>query len=313
MAAIDVCMICASNWAYAIEVGGDVPSLTPFEEACGLVKPVTGFATGSSRIDAALIGTGPAGVVLSFRGTLPPFRSTDHKQTLEDWLNDLEAVLVVGDKLPGRVHHGFLGGLDALWPDVSSAVAQQMAASPVKHLTITGHSKGGAMAHLAAARFALSTVVHGSDITVRTFEGAHPGDQTFADGYQRLVPDVVRYEFQDDLVPHLPPSIMVRQLFKREPFFQPLMAIDSGVDYAPAGRLQFIDWSGKIQDQSTMLSTERFFRLSKRLAALDFVGIVGDHSIGIGSGCLTAVCPEGFPPGMGEAAPTQSAWPTKVK
>jgi Lipase (class 3) len=296
MAAIDVRMICASNWAYAVLVGGEVPPLVPFEVESALAKPVVGFATGSSRIDAAFIGSGPDGVVLSFRGTLPP-SSPDHMQTLQDWLSDLEAVLVVGDKLPGRVHQGFLGALDALWPDVSTAVAQRMAESPVKHLTITGHSKGGAMAHLAAARFALSSIVHGSDITVRTFEGAHSGDQAFADGYQRLVPDAIRYEYQDDLVPHLPPSIMVRQLFKAEPFFKPLMAIDSGVDYAPAGRLQFIDWNGDIREQSTMLSTERFFNLSKKLATLDFATIVTDHSIGVSSGCLKAVWPEGFSAG----------------
>ncbi|WP_160312568.1 lipase family protein [Caballeronia mineralivorans] len=290
MVDLDGRMICASNWAYAILDAGDMPVFVPFDAACDLTAPVPCFATGSSRIDAAFIGTGRDGVVLAFRGTLPP-GSPDHKQTLQDWLNDLEAVLVVGDKLPGRVHQGFLGSLDALWPSVSEAVAEQMASSPVKHLTITGHSKGGAVAHLAAARFALSTLVHGSDITVRTFEGAHPGDQSFADGYMRLVPDVIRYEFQDDLVPHLPPSIMVRRLFKAEPLFAPLMAIDSGVDYAPAGRLQFIDWSGNIQEQSTLLSTERFFRLSEKLAALDFQTIVNDHSIGVGSLCLKAVWP----------------------
>jgi hypothetical protein len=307
MAALDERMICASNWAYAILNAGAMPALAPFDVTCALAGPtVSGFATGSSRIDAAFIGTGPDGVVLAFRGTLPP-RSPDHKQTLEDWLNDLEAVLVVGDKLPGRVHHGFLEALDALWPNVSEAVAQQMAASPLKHLTITGHSKGGAMAHLAAARFALSTVVHGSDITVRTFEGAHPGDQTFADGYQRLVPDAIRYEFQDDLVPHMPPSIMVRHLFKAEPFFKPLMAIDSGVDYAPAGRLQFIDWSGNVQAQSTVLSTERLFRLSKKLATLDFETIVSDHSIGITSGCLKAVWPAGYVASMPQIADTSMA------
>jgi hypothetical protein len=43
---------------------------------------------------------------------------------------------VPGDKLPGLVHHGFLGALDALWTDVAAAVAEQMESSPVKHLTI---------------------------------------------------------------------------------------------------------------------------------------------------------------------------------
>jgi hypothetical protein len=231
-------------------------------------------------------------VVLAFRGTLPP-DSPNLQQTLDDWLHDLEAVLVVGDGLPGAVHQGFLGALDALWPQVSAEVGRQMAVAPVKRLCITGHSKGGAVAHLAAARFAPSAAVHGADISVRTFEGAHPGNQSFADGYQRLVQDVIRYEFQDDLVPHLPPSIVVRRLFKAEPFFKPLMAIDANVDYAPAGRLQFIDWSGQLRDDSTLLGTERFFRLAGKMAAFDFATVVEDHAIACGSGCMKALCPVG--------------------
>jgi hypothetical protein len=291
---IDGRMICASNWASAVLQTGPLPPLAPYDSGCGLTGTITGFATGSNRIDAAFVGIGEDGVVLAFRGTLPP-TSPDKKQTLDDWLHDLEAVLVAGDKLPGRVHHGFLDALDALWPAISDAVAVQMTASSKKHLCITGHSKGGALAHMAAARFAQSTMVNGSDISVRTFEGAHPGDQAFADGYQRLVQDVIRYEFQDDLVPHMPPSIMVRRLFKAEPFFKPILPIDSSVDYAPAGRLQFIDWSGRIRNESTLLSTERLFHLAEKLATLNFSTIVGDHSIKLGSGCMNEVCPTGVP------------------
>ena len=287
---VDGRMICASKWAYAVSEPGSVGAVEPYSSGSGLEGGLVGFATGSSRIDAALVGTGPDGVVLAFRGTLPP-ASPDHEQTLKDWLNDVEVALVSGDKLPGLVHHGFLGALDALWPDVASAVAEQMASSPVKHLNITGHSKGGSVAHLAAARFALSSVVHGSDITVRTFEGAHPGDASFADGYLRLVSDVIRYEFQDDLVPHVPPSIMFRHLFAAEPFFAPLMAIDDRVDYAPAGVLSFIDWSGQFRSASTVLSTERLFHLSQAIATGAFVKIVGDHSVDCSSGTFRAVCP----------------------
>jgi hypothetical protein len=292
MVAVDVDgrMICASMLAYAVSKTGQPEPVQPYFSGCGLPGPIAGFATGSSRIDAALVGTGPDGVVLAFRGTLPP-SSPDHEQTLKDWLNDLEVGLVPGDKLPGFVHHGFLGALDALWPDISGAVAEQMKSSKVKHLNITGHSKGGAVAHLAAARFALSSVVHGTDITVRTFEGAHPGDASFASGYLRLVPDVLRYEFQDDLVPHVPPSLMFRHLFAQEEFFAPLMAADARVDYAPAGELRFIDWDGKICSETTVLRTRRLFHLSELLATAGFAKIVGDHSIDCASGSMKAICP----------------------
>ena len=259
---IDGQLICASKLAYAVPVTGDVPPYPPYDVGAGLRGPVKCFATGSSRVDAALVGTGNLGVVVAFRGTLPP-TSPDREQTLKDWMFDLEVALVQGDKLPGRVHHGFLNALDALWPDVWGAVKDQLAKADTKQLFITGHSKGGAVAHLAAARFAASNVVHGSDITVRTFEGAHPGDQAFADAYARLVRDVIRYEYADDLVPHVPPSIMFRHLFKGEEFFEPLMAIDDKVDYAPVGKLQFIDWDGMVQNASTLLCAERLAHLAK--------------------------------------------------
>lgn len=288
--------ICASNWAYAIAQTGPVPvpqAYAVYASGAGL-RNVCGVATGSSRIDAAFVGTGANGVVLAFRGTLPP-SSPDHQQTLKDWLNDLEFGLVSGDKLPGRVHHGFLGALDSLWAALSVELAKQLAASPVKRLLVTGHSKGGAMAHLAAARIALCNIVHGSDITVRSFEGAHPGDAAFADAYQRQVGDVLRYEFTDDLVPHLPPSLSLRHLFDGEPLFEPLMASGDAVDYAPAGKLCFLDWDGKFQDDSPALRAKRLFHLATRLASFDFETVVHDHSIGIGTGMFSAVCPTGVP------------------
>ena len=69
------------------------------------------------------------------------------------------------------------------------------------------------------------------------------------------------------------------------------MAIDDRVDYAPAGVLKFIDWSGVFRDASTLLSTERLFHLSQALATGAFAKIVGDHAIDCASGTFRAVCP----------------------
>ena len=123
---IDCQLMCACEWAYAITGSGPVPPQAPYDGGSGLVAPVQGFATGSNRIDAALVGSCTSGVVVAFRGTLPP-DSPDQRQTLDDWLRDLEIGLATGNGLPGRVHQGFLGALDALWPDVLAAVTTQMA------------------------------------------------------------------------------------------------------------------------------------------------------------------------------------------
>ena len=292
---VDTQLICASNLAYAIEVAGNVPELAPYFAGCSLISPIAGFVAGSGHIDAAFVGTGPDVVVVAFRGTLP-IDSSDTKKSLRDWLNNLEDILVPGENLPGRVHQGFLRSIDGLWPDLLAAVKKGFDQNPRARLLVTGHSKGGAAAHLAAARFAKSGAVNGANITVRSFEGAHPGDQAFADGYGQLVPDVIRYEYQDDLVPHLPPSILVRHLFKNVDLFSALRAADNAVDYAPAGRLQFIDWEGTMRDQSLPLSTERFFHLSQKLTGGKFGEIVEDHSIRNSSGCLRVIWPDGYVP-----------------
>lgn len=64
---LDGRVICASKWAYAISEPGPVGALEPYFSGCGLQGQIVGFATGSSRIDAALVGTGPDGVVLASR------------------------------------------------------------------------------------------------------------------------------------------------------------------------------------------------------------------------------------------------------
>jgi len=107
-----------------------------------------------------------------------------------------------------------------------------------KKLFITGHSKGGSVAHLCCGPVRLWQRRPWIGYHSAHVRRAHPGDQAFADAFSRLVKDVVRYEYGDDLVPHVPPSIMFRHLFKDEKFFEPLMAIDNGVDYAPAGTLK---------------------------------------------------------------------------
>ncbi|UBM09376.1 lipase family protein [Cupriavidus metallidurans] len=277
----EVFLLQACESAYAVETNGDLQLPLSDVKTIGLINTVQGFATGSRYIDAAFVGTVPNGVLLAFRGTLPPGHhnaENEHhaKQIASDWLHDCEAALVIGDKLPGRVHQGFLGALDALWPSIWAAVAKRLA--PATRLYICGHSKGGAVAHLAAARFALSTIVHGSDITVRTFEGAHSGDQAFVQGYRRMVSDVTRYECRDDLIPHLPPSLMFRHLFQEADFFKSLMAIDNRVDYAPAGDLKFLDWNNTIQEQTVILSTERLAHMAKAIAG-DFKAIVASHSL----------------------------------
>jgi triacylglycerol lipase len=89
------------------------------------------------------------GVVVAFRGTLP--LNIHQITSLLDWINDFEAVPVIVANFPGAVHRGFLDALNAVLPGIETQLQQQRTRSLAqKPLLVTGHSKGGAIAGLAA-------------------------------------------------------------------------------------------------------------------------------------------------------------------
>lgn len=289
-------LLCASHMAYGISINASpVPACPPYDQPVGFVMPPVGFVAGPSGIDACLVGTNGDGVILAFRGTLPP-DSPNHEQTFEDWLNDVDAVLVSQPNIKGKVHLGFWNALDALWPALLVEVQRQLAAGLGKPLYIAGHSKGGAMADLAAVRFALS----GISSTVCTFAAAHPGNSDFAKFYDRLeaIESTTRYEYADDIVPHLPPGVALRHALstidKFTKFADELatQAVED-IDYAPVGTLRFIDWDGNVAGDSSALPISRAFHLAELLVKLSFDQIVHDHTIDCGGGYASAICPTG--------------------
>ena len=244
-----------------------------------------GIAAGTDRINACLVGTTGDGVVVAFRGTLPP-GTPDRAGTILDWFNDLRAELIPVKGIAGLVHEGFWTALDSLWADVVTEVGKRL--QPSTKLYVTGHSKGGAMANLAAMRFKNAP---GTDPTVYTFAAAHPANEAFAADYNGKIGST-RYEYADDIVPHLPPSLPFRQAFQAVPFFAPLKAqLARDLNYSAVGTLKFIDWDGAIVDDSPGLRAQRYAHLTKLLLELKFDQIVRDHSIDCGSGYATAICP----------------------
>jgi hypothetical protein len=281
-------LLCVAQQAYQITTSGLVPPspATPTPLPSSLVgylaiPPCQVAGDNDSAIDAAVVAETETEVIVAFRGTEP--LGGISLTTFLDWLNDINAPLVTAPGQTGSVHSGFVHALDMLWSWISDELAKL---DPQKPLYVTGHSKGGAMANLAAARLA----AEGRHPTVYTFEAARCGDQAFAESYAKLVPNAIRYEFQDDVVPHLPPDALVATLLKGIPLVGALLKPFS-LGYVPVGRLQFIDWHGNIVPDSPALEAERQSRLDQKLASFGFGAIINDHSIAPGSGVANAVCP----------------------
>jgi thioesterase domain-containing protein len=135
--------------------------------------------------------------VLAFRGTeaLKPGDSLRKLTAVaRDWWIDAR-VAMVASSLGGQVHAGFQHALDALWPQLHA----QLHRAP--RWWLCGHSLGGALALLAAARLR----DQGFDLAgVITFGQPRVGNLDCATQLQSL--PLLRVVNACDLVPELPPE-----------------------------------------------------------------------------------------------------------
>jgi Lipase (class 3) len=273
-------LMCCARKAYQVHVNGPVPAGVD-DTDIGWIDAPDGFTAGPDAIDAAYVGETPTEIIIAFRGTLPP-ANPDHGQMVLDWLSDCDALLIQADGFPGRVHQGFLEALDGLWPLMVPNIVSRLAANPAKQVYITGHSKGGAIANLAACRLNNLVPPPAAPIIVTTFAAARPGDVGFQAGYDQAIASSIRYECQDDIVPHLVPSDAFVAMFAKVSHMAAAMA-DLTPDYVSVGDLRFIDWSDQIIGESTLLEFKRFARLAELMVTLEFGTIISRHSIDPGS------------------------------
>ena len=90
----------------------------------------------------------------------------------------------------GRVHDGFAAQLDSLWPELKKAIVRMRAEDPNRPILFTGHSLGGALAVLAAARAKMEGLFDGSRAVLHTFGQPKVGDAAFARTLDALLRDV---------------------------------------------------------------------------------------------------------------------------
>lgn len=166
------------------------------------------LTAGKKDIDCALVGRIEEGIILAFRGTLAPFVKDGHGagQVARDWINNVEFVSRENRVYPGRVHKGFAQSVDGLWEQIAPAIKALIRPGARNTLFVTGHSKGGALANLAAWR-ALGIAGLDPPIRVFTIAAARAGNEDFRTAYQAHGGIVCRrYERALDIVPLVPPG-----------------------------------------------------------------------------------------------------------
>ncbi len=186
-------------------------------------------------------------IVLAFRGTVG---LGEGLLGYLDWLNNFQASRI-SDPWLGNVHFGFHNALfnqaspDNIWESLWRVMLRlrQENALAGKKLYITGHSKGGALALLAAARLHKEFGI--APAAVFTFEAPRAGTVDFARRYTALGIPTYRFENRGDIVPHLPPEADETEILAA--LGLPALTVSWWDPYVAVGRLGFVDWDGRLR------------------------------------------------------------------
>lgn len=204
--------------------------------------------------------------VLAFRGT---------ETRLDDMLADASFALRE-EPGAGRVHSGFQSYLEPLWPTVQAQL--ERTSGPV---WFTGHSLGGALAVLAASRWAAHREAMKADprtpaswlAGVYTFGQPRVGDLDFSRHYdQRLRNRSYRYINHSDIVPTLPPEAAAHWL--QPAGNNPTPADTASRRYEHIGQVRYFDVIGQLHRQPDV-----FLRLLDRFLPPESVLAGGGDSL----------------------------------
>lgn len=161
------------------------------------------------------------------------FRGTEGK--IRDWRTDRKFIRAKW-KGEGTVHRGFNEAMESVWSDVEQQI--QALRTDQQKIWLTGHSLGGALATLTAARTALH--LSPEDIGgVYTFGQPRVGDFDFSDDYNGALKDkTFRVVNNNDVVTRVP--------------FQTF-------GYSHVGTLKYFDVNGKLKSDSELGWWARFW------------------------------------------------------
>ncbi|WFB37727.1 lipase family protein [Kiritimatiellota bacterium B12222] len=166
-------------------------------------------------------------VVVAFRGTELKSRSAFHEVKTD--LNTLPVSFEKG----GKVHAGFLDGLDEIWSGdqgLEALLHAVWAEDPERPIWLTGHSMGGALASLCFSRFPAATGLY-------IYGAPRVGDRAFGESCGDR--PMYRIENVRDPVPLMPPD--VPKLKYR---------------FSDLGELKFLDGDGQVLEERPMFVME---------------------------------------------------------
>ncbi len=293
-------LLCASGSAYAII--GTETMLAPdptnvYLAGAGFLRQPSVLIGGPEEIDACLVGEIADGFVVAFRGTLP--LDLHSIPTLRDWLSDVQADPIPMAGFPGSIHSGFAGAITVLWPLITAELAKQQAAStPGRPVYVTGHSKGGAVAALAAWSSRLAGI---TPAKVVTFAAAKPADAVFSAAYNSASrsPTPGTNTTTTSKVP-APPRLSdggFIDVLSNLPFIGSRYTVLNRFDYQPVGPLFYIQSNYQVIPDNATLRSRRDLALALEIVTGQFsLQIAMNHAIGCGSGYMTAVAPTGVCP-----------------
>lgn len=241
-------LLCASNAAYSI-----LPSMSSgWFNPCGdnnIYYNSIGFVGNpyvvSIDIEAALVGATTTEIIVAFRGTIAPAFTWG---SFWDWFQDFCAKPASNINLPGEVHSGYLYAVILLAGEINSAI-QTLDPNGTMPVYITGHSKGGGMAPIAAMY--MKNVYQTNVTQTITFAGPNPGNSDFQSVYNTTFTNHLRYENYLDLVPLMPPvpeTIDVLEVIPDLPqSFIDKLNDAKGWDYQSVGTLEYIESNADVK------------------------------------------------------------------
>ncbi|MEY2986741.1 MAG: hypothetical protein RJB13_262 [Pseudomonadota bacterium] len=140
-------------------------------------------------------------VATSAQFNLVVFQGT---HSLQGALTDLQAVVASAspDNIPGGMHKGFRDAYETVSTQLSAVLSAEKEKNTPTYFV--GHSLGGALAVIASSEQQKAGV---NVAGVVTLGQPRVGNEEFVSGFEKVMQNkYMRYVFENDPVPHLPPS-----------------------------------------------------------------------------------------------------------